>query len=190
MNTIPKNTLVPVGSPQDIPRALRGTPFARLLEYHNCGAPLGRYNNAELLVCMCMDNRKQLRLPDNYAYILRTGGGNIRYSEFKVSYAIGIGGVRHIVMIAHDNCGMVNLASKRKAFIAGLVENAGWAPKQAMDHFNTYAPLFEIGDEINFVRAEAKRLNAKYPKVKVLPMFYKLSDGKLYLIRGGQAAPL
>ena len=38
---------------------------------------------------MCMDNRKQLRLPDNFAYILRTGGGNIRYSEFKISLRRG-----------------------------------------------------------------------------------------------------
>jgi len=56
---------------------------------------------------MCIDNRKQRRLPDILSYILRTGGGgNIRYSEFKISYATGIGGVKHAAMIAHDNCGM------------------------------------------------------------------------------------
>jgi carbonic anhydrase len=167
----------------DIPRRLRHTPFSRLLEYHNCGQPFRRYDKAELLVCMCMDNRKQLRLPDNFAYILRTGGGNIRYSEFKISYAIGIGGVRHIVLLAHDNCGMVNLALRRKAFVAGLVKNAGWSRKRAMEYFITYAPLFEIGNELDFVIAEARRLGLKYPKVKVLPMFYRLSDGKLYLIK-------
>lgn len=92
---------------------------------------------------------------------------------------------KHIAMIAHDNCGMVNLGSKRKAFVAGLVKNAGWSRKRATEHFDTYAPLFEIGNEIEFVLAEARRSNLKYPKVKVLPMFYRLSDGKLYLIKGG-----
>jgi len=167
----------------DIPKALRGTPFADLLKYQNLGQPFGKYDKARLLVCMCMDNRKQLRLPDNFAFILRTGGGNIRYSEFKISFAVGIGGVRHIVMIGHDNCGMTNLISKRRAFISGLVRNAGWSRKKAVEYFATYAPLFEIGNEIDFVIAEARRLNFKYPKVKVLPMFYRIADGRLYLIK-------
>lgn len=174
--------LKPVRSNCDMPRSLRGTPFGRLFGYHNFGLPFKEYEKAKLLVCMCMDNRKQLRLPDNFAYILRTGGGNIRYSEFKISYAVAIGGVRHIAMIAHDNCGMVNLASRRKAFVTGLMKNAGWTRKKAMDYFVTYAPLFEIGNEIDFVLAEARRLALKYPKVRVLPMYYRLADGKLYLI--------
>lgn len=174
--------LKPVRTAADIPPALRRTPIARLLEYHNCGQKLPRYDKAELLICMCMDNRKQLRLPDNFAYILRTGGGNIRYSEFKISYIVGIGGVRHIVLIAHDNCGMVNLASKRRAFVSGLVKNAGWTRKKALEHFLAHAPLFEIGDEIDFVLAEARRLNLRYPKVKVLPLFYRMADKKLYLL--------
>lgn len=175
--------LTPVRTSADIPPVLKRTPLARLLEYHNCGRRPRKCGKAELLICMCMDNRKQLRLPDNFAYILRTGGGNIRYSEFKISYAVGFGGVRHIAMIAHDNCGMVDLASKRAAFVSGLVKNAGWTRKKAAEHFALHAPLFEIGDEIRFVRAEARRLGLKYPKVKVLPMFYRVSDKKLYLVK-------
>jgi carbonic anhydrase len=171
-----------VNSEADIPKALRGTPFAELLQYQNLGKPFKKYDKARLLACMCMDNRKQLRVPDNFAYILRTGGGNIRYSEFKLSFAIGIGGVRHVAMIAHDNCGMSNLFSKREEFISGLMKNAGWPRKRAEDYFVTYAPLFEIGNEADFAVAEARRMNFKYPKVKVLPMYYKLADNKLYLI--------
>lgn len=176
-----RNRLKPVRTAADIPRALRRTPIARLLEYHNCGSRPGKYHRAELLICMCMDNRKLLVLPDNFAYILRTGGGNIRYSEFKISYIVAIGGVRHIALIAHDNCGMVNLASKRAAFVAGLVMNAGWTRKRALDHFRANAPLFEIEDELEFVLAEARRLNTVYPRVNVVPLFYRMSDKKLYL---------
>ncbi|MBI5744886.1 MAG: carbonic anhydrase [Elusimicrobia bacterium] len=178
-----KSRLKAVNSAADIPASLRGTPIADLLLYHNLGKPFKKHDNARLVACMCMDNRKQLRLPDNFAYILRTGGGNIRHSEFKVSYAIGIGGVRYVAMIAHDNCGMSNLFSKREAFVKGLIKNAGWTRKKAMDYFVAYAPLFEIGNEIDFVVAEARRLNFKYPKVKVLPMFYGIADGRLYLIK-------
>jgi len=177
-----KNRLKAVNSMAGVPKGLRGTPFGELLAYHNLGKPFKKHDRARLVVSMCMDNRKQLRLPDNFAYILRTGGGNIRHSEFKVSYAIGVGGVKHVAMIAHDNCGMSNLFSKRGAFVKGLMKNAGWTRKRAEDYFISYAPLFEIGNELDFVVAEARRLNFKYPKVKVLPMYYKMGDGKLYLI--------
>lgn len=176
-------SLVPVHSAPDIPSALRHTPFGRLLNYHNCGRMFKKHAKAELLVCMCMDNRKQLRLPDNFAYILRTGGGNIRYSEFKISYVVGIGGVRYIAMIAHDNCGMVDLASKRERFVSGLVKNGGWTRKDATQHFLKNVPRFEIGDEIEFVHQEALRLSLKYPGVKVLPLFYRMADKKIYLIK-------
>ena len=175
--------LTPVRTSADIPQVLKLTPLGRLLEYHNCARRPGTHKKAELLVCMCMDNRKQLRLPDNFAYILRTGGGNIRYSEFKISYAVAIGGVRHIAMIAHDNCGMVNLAAKRERFVSGLVKNGGWTRTDAMQHFLKNAPRFEIGDEIEFARAEALRLNLKYPRVTVLPMLYRMADKRLYLIK-------
>jgi carbonic anhydrase len=181
----PPHALLPVEVPGDIPKELRGTPLGRLLAYHNLGVSLPQHKSAELLVCMCMDNRKQLRLPENFAYILRTGGGNIRHSEFKVSYAVAIGGVRHIALIAHDGCGMVNLSARRKSFVSGLVEGAGWSAGEAMAHFNANAPHFEIGNEIIFVCSEARRLGLKYPKIKVVPMFYRIADGKLYLIRGG-----
>lgn len=172
-----------VNSVSDIPKTMRKTPFAELLAYHNLGKPFKKHDKARMLVAMCMDNRKQLRLPDNFSYILRTGGGNVRHSEFKISYAIGIGGVRHVALVAHDSCGMSSLIDRRAGFIKGLVRNAGWTRKRAADYFAAYAPLFEIGDEVEFVIAEARRLNSKYPKVKVLPLFYRLADGKLYLIK-------
>ncbi len=34
------------------------------------------YVRARLLIGMCMDNRKVLRTPDNFAYVIRGGGAN------------------------------------------------------------------------------------------------------------------
>ena len=174
--------LITVSNEREILPLYRNTPIGLLLEYHNLKRPYEDYRNAQLLIGMCMDNRKYLNIPDNFAFIIRTGGGNLRYSEFKVSYAIAVGNVKAIALIGHNNCGMVNLMSQRDKFINGLVENAGWNRECAEDHFMHFAPMFEIGNEIDFVLSEAKRLRLRYPKILVAPLFYRIEDNLLYHI--------
>jgi len=175
--------LTTVNTVKDIYQEYMGTPIQLLLEYHNLEKPFGNYESAQMLIGMCMDNRKHLNIPDNFAYIIRAGGGNLRYSEFKVSYAIAIGNVKTIALMGHDRCGMVNLYSKKEQFIEGLVDNAGWDKEWAEDHFRHFAPMFEIGNEIDFVLSETKRLRTRYPKILVAPMFYKIDDNRLYLVK-------
>lgn len=175
--------LKPVTSVSAIAEEYRDTPIERLLAYHNLEAPHARYERAELLVGMCMDHRKRLRIPDNFAYVLRAGGANLRYSEFTVSYAIAVGGVRAIALIGHDGCGMVNLMGRREAFVEGLVEGAGWDAERADEHFRHFAPTFEIGNEVDFVLGEARRLRSRYPRVPVAPLMYRIEDSYLYLVR-------
>jgi carbonic anhydrase len=176
------NRLIEVRSREDIFPQYKNTPIELLLEYHNLKRPLDTVDRAELLIGMCMDNRKTLRIPENFAYILRSGGGNLRYSEFKVSYAISIGGVKAIALLAHNHCGMVNLISKQQSFIDGLVE-AGWEREFAEQHFMHFAPLFEIGNEIDFVLAEAKRLRQRYPNILVAPLYYRIEDNSILLVQ-------
>lgn len=176
------NELVKVATKADIYPKYRNTPVEKLFMYHNLGKPYDEYNKAEMLIGMCMDNRKQLRIPNNFAYILRTGGGNLRTSEFKISYAIALGGVKTVAVIAHNQCGMVNLISKKNAFIKGMAENAGWSEKQAEEHFMSFAPMFEIENEIDFLQSEIKRLRTKYPKILFAPLYYKVEDNLLYLM--------
>ncbi len=175
--------LIKVDSREKIFSEYLDTPIGKLLEYHNLRLEFDKFDKAQLLIGMCMDNRKQLRIPENFAYIIRTGGANLRYSEFKVSYAIAIGKVKYIALIGHNNCGMVNLFSKKDAFINGLIENAGWSKEWAEEHFMHFAPLFEIGNEIDFLLSEAKRLRLRYPKVMVAPLLYKIEDNNIYLIK-------
>jgi carbonic anhydrase len=130
-----------------------------------------------------MDNRKHLRMPDNFAYIIRAGGANLRHSEFKVSYAIAVGGVKSIALMGHNNCGMVNLVARKEIFIEGLVKNAGWEKEKAEQHFNQFAPMFEIENEIDFILSETQRLRLRYPKVQVAPLLYKVEDNLLYQIK-------
>ncbi len=79
--------LLSVQSIDDILPEYRQTPIGLLLEFHNLNRPVTIYDKAQLLIGMCMDNRKHLHIPDNFAFIIRAGGANLRYSEFKVRWA-------------------------------------------------------------------------------------------------------
>jgi carbonic anhydrase len=176
------NRLVTIADKKDIPKELVDTPIGLLLQYHNLDRPYDDYTTAQMLIGMCMDNRKHLHIPENFSYIIRTGGANLRYSEFRVSYAIAVGGVQYIALIGHNNCGMVNLLARKNLFIDGLVQKAGWSREEAEDHFYHYEPIHEIGNEVDFVCAEAKRIRLRYPKISVVPMIYLVEDNKLYLV--------
>ena len=177
------NRILTISSKDDIPSHYRGTPIGLLLEYHNLDRPFQSYSDAHLLIGMCMDNRKHLRIPDNFAFILRAGGANLRYSEFKVSYAIAVGNVHCIALIGHTQCGMVDLISRKEQFVRGLVETAGWQAQAAEEHFHHYAPMFEIGNEIDFVLSEVKRLRLRYPMIVVAPLLYRVENNRLCVIQ-------
>ena len=55
--------------------------------------------------------------------------------------------------------------------------------EKAEEHFLNYAPLFEIGNEIDFVLSEARRMRDRYPAVCIAPMLYRVEDHRIYMIR-------
>jgi carbonic anhydrase len=175
--------VVPVFSVAAIFPEYRGTPVERLFAYHNLKHPAPPYDRAEMLISMCMDSRKRLDIPDNFAFVIRTAAGNLRDNEFRTAFAIGVGGVRAIAIIAHTDCGMVRLSRRRQQFIDGMVRNAGWTAEDAERYFDERAPRFEIMDERDFVVEEAKRIRRLYPAVLVAPLLYRVETGMLYLLR-------
>lgn len=175
--------LQPIDRPKDIPKVYRDTPIGLLFEYHNMNRPYETYKEAKLLVGMCMDNRKHLHMPDNFAFIIRTAGANLRYGEFKVSFAIGVGGVSHIALIGHTQCGMVGVAGRKKQFVDGLMKRAGWKKEHAEEHFMSFCMMHDIGDVQSFILSETYRLRIKYPRITVAPMIYQVEDNRLYLIK-------
>ncbi|HTE47774.1 MAG TPA: carbonic anhydrase [Gemmatimonadaceae bacterium] len=175
--------LIPVNYRDDILAAYRDTPVALLLEYHNLGRALGAGAAPQLLIGMCMDSRKALRIPNDFAFVLRTAGANMRDNEFRISYAIAVGGVNTIALIAHTDCGMARLEQRREQFIEGMVKNAGWDRDRAEQHFAESAPKFGMRDEVEFVLREADRLRAIYPSVLVAPLLYRVEDDLLYQLR-------
>jgi carbonic anhydrase len=174
--------LIKVIKKEQIPAQYLGTPVETLVACHNLGHDFKTYENAEILIGMCMDNRKMLRLPENFAFIVRTAGANMRYSDFKVAFAIAVGGVSAVAVIGHNDCAMSNLMKKKDIFIKGIVEKAGWDRKKAEEHFMSFAPFFEIEAEEEFILSEVKRLREKFPKITVAPLIYRLEDNLLYFI--------
>jgi carbonic anhydrase len=175
--------IVPVSYRADILPEHRETPVGLLLEYHNLDRASGSSPERRLLVGMCMDGRTTLRMPRGFAYVLRTAGANMRDNEFRISYAIAVGGVRTIALIAHTDCGMKRVASMHDAFVDGMVEHAGWSAAEAERLFAEGVPKFGIGDEVEFVMAEAERLQGLYPKIGVAPLLYRVEDDLLYQLR-------
>ena len=174
--------IIPVAKREDILPSYRDTPVGLLLEYHNLGRAADGVVRPQLLIGMCMDSRKTLRIPNDFAFVLRTAGANMRDNEFRISYAIAVGGVHTIVLIAHTDCGMARLNQRREQFIEGMVANAGWDRERAERHFTESAPKFGIRDEVEFVLQEAARLRAIYPKIQVAPLLYRVDDDLLYQV--------
>ncbi len=177
--------MIPVSYPTDILPEYRDTPVGLLLEYHNLGRAQGVLSAPQMLVGMCMDSRKALRIPENFAFVLRTAGANMRDNEFRISYAIAVGGVHAIALIGHTDCGMTQLDRRREQFIEGMVKNAGWDRDRAVKHFEVSAPKFGISHEVEFSLKEAERLRGIYPKILVAPLLYKMEDDLLYQLKDG-----
>jgi carbonic anhydrase len=172
--------LRPVTRLEDILPRYRGTPIELMLRYHNLGEPCPPSGGTPvMLVSMCMDHRKELHVPNEFAYILRSAGGNLRDSEFEVSYAVAVGGVSTIALLAHTDCGMAHVSAKATRFVDGLVQRAGWTRTDAERHFAEAASRYEIGDALGFVAGEAQRLRQRYPKLLIAPFLYSVEDDQL-----------
>ena len=174
--------LIEIRTSKDIFPEYRDTPVGLFLEYQNLGRKLEKHKKAELLIGMCMDSRQVLNIPSNFAYVLRTGGANMRDIEFNISYAIAVEGIKYIIVLGHTNCAMLNLMSKKDDFIKGLVDTGGWEKYLAEEHFYQSEPIYEIKNEIDFVLKETRRLRLKYRKVTVVPMLYRVKTNQIYLI--------
>ncbi len=100
-------------------------------------------------------------------------------NEFEISYAIAVGGISTIALLAHTDCGMSHVSEKRDSLIRGLVERAGCDRDNAARQFDKYADIYQIGDSIKFILAETARLQGLYPKALIAPLLYKVEDDQL-----------
>lgn len=175
-------TIIAIDSYDDIPSRYKNTPIADLLCYQNLGKDFQVHQKPELITVICIDNRTYLNIPNKFSFILRTPGARIIGFEFALSFPIAMANINQVALIAHTSCGMVNIASQKETFIQGIVNNAGWDKKRALINFNSFAPLYEVEDEVMFVSEEVVWLEKKYPKITFVPMLFDVENQKLSLI--------
>ncbi len=174
--------LIEIKSSADIPKSHLNTPIGKLFEYHNLNCEFDNFDKAQLLIGTCMDHRIQIQTPKNFAYYIRTGGANMKFSGFNISHAITMGEVKHFALIGHNKCGMRNLKSKKDQIINGLCEISNWEKQKAENHFKESELVFEVFEEMEFTLNQVKSLRKEYPNIIIVPMMYILEDDKLYLI--------
>ena len=174
--------LIKVTEKKYIPKVYQNTPIGKLIEYHNFNESCEKVKLPEILIGTCMDNRIQIKIPQNFAYVIRTGGANLHNSDFYVSYALAVGKVKAIAIIVHNDCGMINLAGRKDIIVNGIVRATGWTQVHAKDYFNSFAPICEIVNEVTFAKSEVSRLRQLYPDILVAPLLYNVDDDLLYVI--------
>lgn len=174
--------LIVIKNKRDIPEQYRNTPIAKLLHYNNLKAPLDNYENAELLILMCMDNRLMLRVPRNFSYIIRNSGAVLKDVFFSVSFAIAVKEIQHIAVIGHSDCKMVDLESKKKAFVNGLSKRCGWKKEDAENHFLNMLPYYTKANAAGSASIEVQLIRYKFPGIIAVPLFYSIKDNHLHLI--------
>lgn len=182
--------LITLDSRDDIPSKLRGTPVESVISSHNFYevSEIDTDESADLIIGMCVDYRKQLHLPKNTAYIIRSPGANMKDSEFGIALGIGAG-LSYLALIVHNRCLMSNPFEKRDAVIGALVKEHSWTTNQAETFFDRVANEKEINDPIDFAINEASRLRKLFKNLNVVPMLYSVDNDRLYLINDGTMAP-
>lgn len=174
--------LIAVDSNDDIPQILRDTPVATLIRSQNMGDFEESVNErAELVIGMCIDYRKALSVPKDFAYILRREGANMNGAEYAIALALSKG-IKYMALIAHNDCAMSNTGDLRETFIDNLADNYKWSKSKATTFFDDHIRSKDIGNEVDFVLEEALRLSKVFPGLKVIPMLFRVEDNRLYLI--------
>lgn len=174
--------LIEVNSELDIFQKYLNTPFEDLLKFQNLERNEDIVDSPQLIVGMCMDNRKTLRIPQNFAFVIRTAGNNMKGQEFAISYAVGVGQIKYLALIAHTDCGMAAVLDRKEAYISGLNKMIAMSPDDGLQLFSDFAHKHYIGNEVEFVVKEANRIKKLYPKLEIAPFLYKVENNKLYQI--------
>ncbi|MBX9696417.1 MAG: hypothetical protein K2Z81_28780, partial [Cyanobacteria bacterium] len=170
----------------DIPESLRTTPIAELISCHNFYevTDMDSDDKADLIIGMCVDYRKQLHIPKNAAYVIRSPGANMRDCEFGISLGLSAG-LKYMALIVHNRCLMEDPFEKRDLVLNCLTKEHGWTDYKAETFFDRVANEKEINDPIDFVIEESGRLRTLFKSLTVVPLLYNVDNDRLYLVNDG-----
>lgn len=163
----------------DIPRHWGGTPIEQFIQSQNFGYPLEPHSEPQLLISACMEFRFALAVPAMYAYVIRTPGGRLIGEEFAVGYVLARG-VKFILLIAHNDCGMTQVNQYAPHIVDALAEQ-GWNRARAEEYVKSQGPHFAIADEMEGLQKEYHRLKKLFQNVYVAPLFLNLEDKHVHI---------
>ncbi|MBZ0189567.1 MAG: hypothetical protein K8F91_25195 [Candidatus Obscuribacterales bacterium] len=166
-------------STNDIPMRWRGTPIEHFVMAQNFGYPLHPSSKPAVLIVSCMEFRYSLPVPANYAYVIRTPGGRLIGAELAFGYVYAKG-VRDILLIAHDDCGMTHLPEMAPQLIESFVIQ-GWTRQNAEKFVAAEIDRLAVKDELEALESEYHRLKGLFNNVNIAPLFLTLSDKRVYL---------
>lgn len=176
-----QHRLIDLRSSADIPARWHNTPIENFIQAQNFDYPLHPHAEPQVLISTCIEFRYSLPVPARYAYVIRTAGGRLIGQEFAVGYAISRG-VRNILLIAHDDCGMAKVGSPHNAeAISCSLVDQGWSKEKADEFVKHQSLKAAIGDEIDALEEEYHRLKRIFKKIHVAPLFLTLADRHVYL---------
>lgn len=171
--------LVEIHSEEDIPPSWRDTPIEALVMAQNFGWPILLSGSPKVLIASCIEFRYTPPVPRMFAYVIRRASGRLIGSEFSIGYVLSKG-IKHIMLVGHNDCGMVHVDVAAPKVVDALVEQ-GWGRDMSQRFVEHYVHRHSITDELEALEVEYRRLTKLFPKITVAPLFVSLYDSKFYL---------
>jgi carbonic anhydrase len=174
-----RDRLVPLQTKADFPVSWQGTPIESFVSAINNGEKLNICDSPQLLIVTCIEFRFSLRIPPRFAYVIRRASGRLVGSEFVMAFTLAQG-VKDVVLVGHNDCGMAKVAENAPNMVRALTEQ-GWNEERAEEFVRHHAARHAITDEIDALESEYHRLRRLFRHVRIAPLLACLSDLKLYL---------
>ncbi|MCX7782833.1 MAG: carbonic anhydrase [Meiothermus sp.] len=145
-------------------------PVHTLLRSHNEGLSFPPFIHPVLAVVTCMDFRIHLRMPENFAFVLRTGGANPEPVEPYLAFSVARMGIQAIALIGHTDCAM--------QYPDPYVLNHLPADDELIRHYRAQIAALAIGEVELFTGRQARKLGERLG-LPVLPLLYRVEDHRL-----------
>ncbi|GIW24074.1 carbonic anhydrase [Meiothermus sp.] len=145
-------------------------PVYTLLRSHNEGLSFPPFSHPELAVVTCMDFRIHLRMPENFAFVLRTGGANPEPVEPYLAFSVARMGIQAIALIGHTDCAM--------QYPDPYVLNHLPTDEEHIRHYRAQIAALAIGEVELFTRRQARKLSVRLG-LPVVPLLYRVEDHRL-----------
>ena len=120
----------PINFTNQIPLHLQGSAEEALIRYQNFAQAPHRYNKPRLLIVTDIDHRIRLRIPERFAYVIRTGAADLRGLEFQVASILALGHISSVALIGIEDSIFSKVERNKETLARNLENYAGWEEEQ------------------------------------------------------------